>query len=83
MSERKVAKAFGITTPTGEPNGSLVKMLIDGYIPSREDTLRRCGLLPTTKPPIIRDEPARRVLVGAWKLQGHWVSPEDYFGARS
>lgn len=81
MSRRQTAKAFGIVTPSGEPNGSMVKMLIDGYIPRREDTLRRCGLLVMPRPPIIHDEPAHRVLMGAWKLHGHWVSPEEYFGS--
>ena len=82
MSRRKVAKAFGITTPGGEPNGIMVKHLIDGYIPVREDTIRRCGLLRDPRPRVIPEEPTRRVLTGAWKRHGHWISPEEFFGAR-
>jgi len=82
MSRRQVAKTFGITTPSGEPNGIMVKHLIDGYVPKREDTRRRCGLLNPPKPQVFLDEPLHRVLIGAWKLHGLWVSPEEYFGAR-
>ena len=83
MSRRQAARAYGITTPNGEPNGIMVKHLIDGYVPVRDDTLLRCGLLPTVIPLVIPEENARRVLTGAWKLGGHWVSPEEFFGARS
>lgn len=82
MSERQVAKMFGITTPGGKPNGRMVKHLIDGYIPSNADTLRRCGLFPKVSESVIHDEPPRRVLIGAWKLHGRWVSPEEYFNAK-
>ena len=81
MSRRQVAKKFGITTPGGRSNGIMVKRLLDGYVPVREDTLRRCGLLTPPKPRI-PNEPVRRVLIGAWKLNGRWVGPEEYFGAR-
>jgi len=76
MSYPQIAKAFGITTPTGAPNPRLVKWLTEGYRPSHEDTLRRSGLLADA-PPVIHDEPARRVLTGPWKLDSRWVSPEE------
>ena len=83
MSYRRVAKAYGITTPAGRPNGGMVKRLIDGYQPKRTDTLLRCGLIPQPVEPIIPDEPTRRVITGAWKLGTRWVSPEEIFGARA
>jgi hypothetical protein len=82
MSFRKVARFYNILTPGGKPNGGMVKRLIQGYQPKRQNTLLRCGLLPTVLPIIIPEEPARRVLIGAWKMGGSWVSPEQYFGAR-
>jgi hypothetical protein len=82
MSRLQVAKTFEIVTPAGLPNKRAVKYLADGYLPKREDTLRRWGLLkPATPRPVI--EPSRRVLIGAWKRGRRWVSPEEYFGARS
>jgi hypothetical protein len=83
MSRRQIAKRFGITTPGGEPNGRMVKWLIDGYVPAHEDTLRRCGLLTPPKPRAIPEEPTRRVLTGPWYLHGRLVGPEEYFGGRS
>jgi hypothetical protein len=83
MSFPKVARTFGITTPDGNPNPGMVKRLIDGYQPRRPDTLKRCGIFPVIKPVQIQDEPARRVLTGAWKLCNRWVGPEEFFGARS
>jgi hypothetical protein len=82
ISLRKIALAHGITTPKGAPNKRLVSWMADGYMPKRIDTLRRSGLL-TEEPPVIRDEPRRRVLIGAWRKGRRWVSPEEYFGARS
>src|ERR1035437_7222604 len=81
MSLMQLAKAFGIITPSGLPNKRAVRWILDGYIPSSPDSLQRWGLLAPPNPPEIRDEPAHRVLMGAWKLHGCWVSPEEYFGA--
>jgi hypothetical protein len=44
---------------------------------------RQIRKLLLSGPPVVRDEPTRYVLTGAWKLHGHWVGPEEYFGARS
>jgi hypothetical protein len=74
------AKAFGITTPDGRPNTRAVKFLLEGYIPAKEDTLRRWGLLgKDAQSAIILDEPDRRVITGAWKINGRWVGPEEFF----
>ena len=83
MSFPKLAKLYGITTPAGQPNPGMVKRLIDGYQPKRLATLKRCGIFPAHPIATFGEEPDRRVLVGAWKLHGRWVSPEEYFGARS
>jgi hypothetical protein len=61
-------------------NPRLVKHLIDGYRPSREDTIKRCGVLSDIPQPFIFEEPARRVLTGGWMLNGRWVTPEEYYG---
>jgi hypothetical protein len=82
MSRLEAAKAFGITTPDGRPNKMAITHLLNGYIPTHEETLRRWGLLADPEPAAILAEPTRRVLIGAWKLYGHWVGPEEYFGAR-
>lgn len=81
MSLRKIALSHGITTPSGAPNKRLVSHMADGYMPRQEDTQRRAGLL-NPEPPVIHDEPPRRVLTGAWRKDGRWVSPEEYFGAK-
>jgi hypothetical protein len=82
MSFRQVAKMFGIVTPEGKPNPGMVYRIIhQGYEPKRPDTIRRCPVPPVE--PVIHDEPIRRVLTGAWKLDGRWVSPEEFFGVRS
>jgi len=83
MSRHQVAKAYGMITPSGQLNTRAVTHILAGYIPRNIDTLRRWGLLTDIASPIIRDEPARRVLTGAWKLHGNWVRPEEYFGRRS
>jgi hypothetical protein len=80
MSFRAVARKFEITTPAGKPNSGMVKRLIEGYQPKKFDTLWRCHLLPQPKMPTIHDEPIRRVLIGAWRMNGRWVGPEEYFG---
>jgi hypothetical protein len=80
LSHHQVAKAFGMITPSGQPNARAVAHILTGYLPRNIDTLRRWGLLAPPTPP---DEPARRVLSGAWKLRGRWVSPEEYFKGRS
>jgi hypothetical protein len=82
MSLRKIALTHGITTPSGEPNKRLVSWIADGYMPKQADTLRRSGLL-AEEPPVIHDEPLRRVLIGAWRKGRRWVSPEEYFGGHS
>jgi hypothetical protein len=82
MSERKIAIKHHITTPDGDPNKALVSLMIRGYMPKMLDTQRRAGLLKP-EPPVIKDEPARRVLIGAWRKDRRWVGPEEYFGARS
>jgi hypothetical protein len=82
MSERKVAILFNITTPEGKPNSGMVHKIMHGYQPAKRDTLKRCGLLKRQRK-IIHDEPARRVLTGAWKLGKRWVSPEEFCGVRS
>lgn len=79
-SFRQLAKTYRITTPAGKPNPGLVKHLIDGYQPHRPDTLSRCPVPPVQ--PRIHAEPIRRVLTGAWRLDGRWVGPEEFFGAR-
>jgi hypothetical protein len=79
FSHHQVAKTFGMITPSGQLNTRAVAHILTGYIPRKIDTLRRWGLLAPATPPV---EPARRVLTGAWKLCGRWVSPEEYFGAR-
>lgn len=81
MSFRQVAKTYQITTPKGKPNPGMVKRIIDGYQPKRRSTLARCPVPP--RPPRIKHEPIRRVLVGAWRKDRRWVGPEEYFGARS
>ena len=83
MSRLQVAKRFGIVTPSGQPNKKAVTFLLTGYIPTNLDTQQRWGLLADPEPQPIQEEPARRVLIGAWKLHGLWVSPEEFFGARS
>jgi hypothetical protein len=77
-SLRNLARKFGITTPTGKPNPGMVKRIMDGYQPRRPSTLRRVPI----PPPDPVDEPIRRVLTGAWRLHGRWVSPEEYFKSR-
>jgi len=82
LSYPKLAKKYQITTPAGKPNPGMVKRLIEGYQPHRPATLRRCPV-PPAPPPVIHDEPARRVLIGAWRLDGRWVGPEEIFGVRT
>lgn len=77
-SLRWLAKTYGIVTPAGKPNSGMVYRLINGYQPKRASTLARIPIPP--EPPKI--EPTRRVLVGAWRLDGRWVSPEEYFGGK-
>jgi hypothetical protein len=81
MSFRQVAKTYQITTPKGKPNPGMVKRIIDGYQPKRRSTLERCPVPP--RPPRIKHEPIRRVLIGAWRLRGHWISPEEFFGVKT
>ena len=84
MSRLQTCKTFGIVTPDGRYNKKAVTLLLEGYIPAHEETLRRWGLLgKDAQPAIVLDEPARRVVTGAWKIGGQWVSPEEFFGARS
>lgn len=75
-SFRKLAKTYRIVTPKGKPNSGMVFRLVNGYQPKRASTLARIPIPP--EPP--RIEPTRRVLIGAWRLDGRWVSPEEYFG---
>lgn len=77
-SLRELAKIYEIVTPTGKPNSGMVYRLINGYQPKRASTLARIPIPP--EPPKI--EPTRRVLIGAWRLDGSWVSPEEYFGGK-
>jgi hypothetical protein len=81
VSYPKIARKYGITTPKGKPNPGMVKRLIDGYQPRRPATLARIPIPPVE--PKIHAEPIRRVLIGAWKLDGRWVGPEEYFGSRA
>ena len=84
MSRSQTALLFGMVTPDGRPNVKAVTLIQEGHIPANKDTQRRWGLLGKDAiPAVIPDEPARRVLYGAWNLHGCWVDPEDYFGARS
>jgi hypothetical protein len=83
MSRAQTCKTFGIVTPDGSVNKKAVTLILEGYIPAHEDTLRRWGLLGDPLPVVIAEEPTRRVLTGSWNLGGCWVNPEEFFGARS
>jgi len=93
-SVRETAKKFNILTKAGRPDPSTVERLVHGYEPKADAARLRLGLPPLKYCPVcnhrrsahqhapkpVLDEPARRVLLGAWKLpDGSWGSPEDLF----